>query len=224
MNPKKAGVYITGNSQSYDRPVGLHVRQRDDEDKFRHRADVEIYQCIEWNEDMETYASMLYQEQVKQLVIFAYSYGGGYGMRELCKQIAKRNKALRKRWQAQAPKFRGHPHPDEIQVLAVCLCDAVGRSRWIPVTGICAKLLYPFQIRSMTDLIYVQVPDIVQNVFGFRQREVRPKGHKWKWRGQKIDPPTFVTDLDQTRLTHENVDESARWNALVDEVQARFFR
>jgi len=223
MKPKKANVYITGNQQSYDKPAGLHVRQRADEDRFRHREDVEIYQCIEWKEDMETYASMLYQEQVKQLIICAYSYGGGYGMRKLCDVIQKRNKKLRKRWQAKGQKFRGHRHPDEISVVAVVLCDAVGRNRYIPTEGLFAKLLYPFQIRSMTDMIYVHVPDVVENVFGLRQREVRPKGHKWKWRGQKIEPPTYVTDLDQTRLDHFNIDESARWNALVDEVQSRFF-
>lgn len=214
MSSKIAEVFITGNSQSYEKPAGLHALQKEHEDKYRCHKEVEVYQCIEWKTNMDAFGSMLYADGVKRLIVYGYSYGFGYGTQKLCRYIEKRNKKMRKQWWKKGKKFKGHKHPDEISIIAVVGCDGVGRSRWLPTS----PLLYAFQIRSMTDLIHIHIPDIVQNVYGLRQRENRPAGHKYKWRGKKITPSTYATDRDGTVLNHSNMDESARWHELVKQV------
>lgn len=225
---KKIGaVWIMGNGQDYRKFNGFQARQREKEEKYKHADGVEVYQCIEWKEDMGNVAAMLLADGVGLLVIFGHSHGIGRGAIALAKSIDKQNKRLRKEHQKARPENRGQQDPREIQILALAGCDGVGRSPLLPAW----EILWALQFRSLTKLMTIRIPENVQHLYGIRQSNRRPKGHEWRKGKQEFKPQTVNIDTDGAKLVHHDadptkgerdIDEALAWKALEDLIFARY--
>lgn len=208
-----------GNNQSWDKPNGFHLRRREDKEFYEPRNDVEVFECIRWLEDMDMFVDKLISYNVTKVIIVGHSYGIGRGAVALVEAIQKsnkdklqmwerQNKALAKRRAKQGKSPVEIPKPRPITVLAVIGNDGVKRGIQPVGESLLIKIL---SFRSIIPAGKIRFPaNSVQKLYGQRQSNRIPKGHKWKMGNVEFDPAIENIDLDGWKLVHHDADRKKK--------------
>lgn len=189
MSPfKPAIICVSGFLQDEGEIFGTYAIKK--ELKRMYSPEIAVYDVKPWNYNMKEFARLLKNDGITHVIGIGYSWGGGYGLPNLCDQLVK--------------------HGIEIEL--VLLCDAVYRPKWLPAWGVANLFGFRAIVPNSASIKY---PKEVKKLAGIRQVNDFPRGHPVKiGDGEPVKLPV-VFGREGYEMNHCSIDESREWDDLV---------
>ena len=197
---------VMGNGQAWDKPNGFHKRRQEDLKEYAHRNDVKVPECVRWSANMKDQVDKLFSWGVTHVHYVGHSHGFGRGFPAFLKALKKRNKAERKWWKTHGKDALGMEKPRQIVVVNAIGNDAVKYPKFlgfIPIKP--GKLTKPLLVRSLCAFSKIKLPKgCALNLYGTRQDNRIPKGHRIFEGKREIKVELHNTDEDGVTLVHHD--------------------